>query len=184
MEPLRAAIVLASLVLGVCSCDEALGGEAVCTEIGCRDGVSLRAETESGKLVEGTYSISLQVDGRTRVLCSLDATDLSPSAQPRYLTATCDASDVRVNLSPQMVCTEHRTEDAVGQSCQPVEGSWELQLGVPGTPASVRVDITRDGVVLAEHTWSLDYVEVRPNGADCEPVCRQASPPPLVFREA
>lgn len=164
-----------SVVLVACA------SERICTEIGCVDGVSLLASTESGRLADGTYAITLQLDA-TSVACTLDATDLSTNRN-RSFDATCDTESVRVAVRPQRRCEERRTEEAIGQVCTTLEGQWELQVDVPGTPSSVRVAVARDGVVLVEQSVTLGYQEVQPNGAECGPVCRQASPQPLVLRE-
>ncbi len=168
----RVVHVLAPWLLVLCSCD-ALEPES-CTLIGCSDGLSLRAKTASGGLTDGTYSIALRLDG-TAIQCTLDASDLSTRSAQTYLTAECDDRTSSVTLSAPTECTEHRSEEAVGQSCQPIAGKWQLDIGVQGIPASVQLEIARDGVTVLEQTLAPTYLDTRPNGPKCEPLCRQAS---------
>ena len=175
------ALFLSSLPFALCSCGLV---PTSCNAVGCSDGVSVQAMTESGGLADGTYTVSIQADGNAMVRCTLDATTLS-SAPPigQLIRARCDDAGVEVTLGARVVCTEHRSEDAVSQRCTPLEGQWELRIDVPGTPTSLRVQIARDRDVLADETLSPRYEVSQPNGPDCDPTCRQAAPAPLVLTE-
>jgi hypothetical protein len=45
---------------------------------------------------------------------------------------------------------------------------------VSGTPATVRVTVARDGVVLADRTLTPTYSNLRWDGWDCDPSCASA----------
>lgn len=55
------------------------------------------------------------------------------------------------------------------------QGFGDINLG--GSPASFSVKITRDGEVIGEGSSTPQYITSQPNGAGCEPVCKQATMP-------
>ena len=77
-------------------------------------------------------------------------------------------------LQQDAECTEMRSGDAVSQSCTPLEGRFALSLSIQGTPAAFDLELRRDGQVLVDERIDLEYESSRPNGPDCEPLCRQA----------
>ena len=144
-----------------------------CTEIGCSDGASLTLKTTAGTLPDGTYTLSFSVDGQPYT-CSFTAPDGLPREPGRIGAASCDAG-FRLNVLPELVCTEYRTGDAVSQSCTPVPDRWYFAATLEGTPAELTVAVERDGVALLDEHRTLAYRDEYPNGPECDPVCRQAS---------
>jgi hypothetical protein len=63
----------------------------------------------------------------------------------------------------------------VTQSCALLEGQYSLQFSRSGTPKRLALHATRDGEPLRDFALDLEYSEERPNGPDCEPLCRQSS---------
>lgn len=169
--------MMKNLLLGLCMtwCVTGCSQNRACTEIGCLDSASLRLQTADNHWEDGDYELTVVV-GDTSTACSFSLPDDFPSTgSPQPLT--CDASigyEVPV-LSQVHTCTETQTDDAVSQSCTPVADEYTLEIGLPGTPSSVEIQLERDGATLVDDTQALSYKETRPNGPGCGPVCRQAS---------
>jgi hypothetical protein len=143
-----------------------------CTEIGCGDAATLTLRTADGTLPDGAYTLSLDVEGQTHT-CAFAAPGDLPTEPGRIATASCD-SELRVEVLPEVVCTEHRSGDAVSQSCTPVPDHWYFATALQGTPAGFTLAVERDGRELLNEQRALNYRDEQPNGPGCEPICRQA----------
>jgi hypothetical protein len=146
-----------------------------CTEIGCADGVFADLAFADHRWPDGAYEIEIALDDVTHA-CSFSWPEAQP-ARGSVSSLRCEPADAAfsIAITQQAECTEQRTADAVSQSCQPLEGQYSLQLSAFGTPKRMQVRVERDGALVAERDLTLTYTASRPNGPDCEPVCRQSS---------
>lgn len=191
---MRAFFGLVVSAAALMSCDATgIDDESSCTDIGCRDGFSLTARSEDGTLPGGLYRFTFEIDGVT-TRCSLDSDQRIVGS---VATASCDGepSNLFVSLYAQAECFEQHTEEGDSQSCRPLDGKWEISIGVSGQPKQVALRIERElgatgeapsepaTQVVAEYTASPTYQETRPNGPNCEPVCMQANDlAPIILR--
>jgi hypothetical protein len=126
----------------------------------------------AGHWPAGGYRVELDFEAE-QVSCTFNVPAALPANPGAAGTITCGPS-VFANFVARTVCTEMRTRDAVSQSCTPLPGEWTLELNHPGTPATIKVRVTRDDQEVASLDRSVQYEESRPNGPDCEPLCRQS----------
>lgn len=141
-----------------------LGQGKVCTAIGCRAQASITVASADG--ATPAFAVTLVVDGRA-VTCSAP---LQGSAG----TAKCDDPTITVDHRELMDCQETQTGTAVGVSCHK-NGKFEQIITVPGTPARLDVVLLAGATQAAHRVFDLAYVAISPNGAGCDPECRQAS---------
>jgi hypothetical protein len=140
-------LVLLASALGACSSDK------VCTTIGCVDGFSL--SFGAGAKTAGSYVIDLDADGK-KVRCEAKL-PLPPCEQAQ---TSCNDPSVSLELSG---CALDASEHAISG------------LRVSGKPAKVVVSVNRDNLQLLTEEFTPAYTTSTPNGADCPPVCTQAS---------
>ena len=154
---------------------QACEGAHSCTAIGCIDQVSFQIETSDGTWPDGAYTLELTA-GSASYTCSMNLPhDLPVPGGNTTIPCQPPVGYTGVYLRTDMTCTEHRDQNSVSQTCTPIPGHYTLVGSVPGTPSTLGVRVTRDEVLLLEQTLPLTYSTSRPNGPDCEPVCRQAS---------
>jgi hypothetical protein len=159
---------LAVLVSLVVSCVESHS----CTEIGCADQASITLRTQSGAWEAGEYALRIAFDGGEHA-CSFTIPDALPSGgNVGEIDCTPGAN---VYFYQETTCTEHSDGYSSSQSCTPVPDQYYLQASIYGTPATVQVVLSREGATLVDTENDLAYSESRPNGPDCEPLCRQAT---------
>ena len=116
----------------------------LCNEIGCVDPASITVRRTDG--ATPPLGLVMEVDGR-RVTCQ---------TPPRGAGGViCDDNRVQV---------QHREVSS---------GRFEQVISFPGTPQRLSVTLMADTTVVAQRTFDLVYMEVRPNGEHCEPVCKQ-----------
>ena len=72
------------------------------------------------------------------------------------------------------MCTETRTDKASAFVAIRSPGSSSRRSRA-GTPAQVHAWQYVDDVAILDAAAAPSYAETRPNGPECEPVCRQAS---------
>lgn len=159
------------IALGLAGCDTDVFLGRACTEIGCSDSLTLGFNTADGHWPDGDYRIEFDFAGDER-RCSFSLPEALP-AQVGSVGEVCDSSQ-RGHFSAKTTCMETRTKDAVTQSCTPLPGQWTLALHREGTPKTVSVRVTRDEQEVASVSQTVSYRENRPNGPDCDPLCRQA----------
>ena len=157
-RPARAAL-LVLLVLSACSKSSPgpadPGGERVCTQIGCVNGLRLTL-VKATPWTAGEYVFTVDLDGAS-VTCK-GALPLKACDQGSALT--CDVED----------------KVMIGESgcALPVEQHGFSDIQIFGTPARVNLTIARDGQPLHSGELTPTYVSSRPNGPDCEPECHGA----------
>lgn len=180
MQPLpaRLAHVVLSLgaVLTLAGCKHAApdGGSSdggttrACTEIGCYDAATITTKLSAAGAPLGTHSFALEIDG-TPQTCTVEFASETEMAQGQ---CTGDAS---LMFGPAMQGKEETMDGVVSYTEEPIPGEFRWLLTLPGQPAKVHVIHTSAGATILDQTASLVYTEHRPNGPDCEPVCKSAS---------
>ena len=166
---MRTSALLIALALAGCDTDVFLGKG--CTDIGCGDSLSLNFNTADGSWPDGEYRLELDFAGDEQ-RCSFKLPESLP-AQRGSVGQVCE-SNLRGSIFAKTVCMETRTKDAVSQSCTPLPDQWTLTLHRDGTPKTVSIRVTRDDQEVASVSQTVNYRDNRPNGPDCEPLCRQA----------
>jgi hypothetical protein len=155
---------LCPLVVTLAALASSLGCSKICTLVGCSDSATIvirRADDTTPSL-----ALELEIDGR-RVLCAAPVLGTTGDR-------ACDDASVSVGQRERRDCTETRTPAAASVSCTP-NGRFEQVIQFVGTPQRVVVIATRDGALAGQRTFAPSYRALRPNGEDCEPVCRQWS---------
>lgn len=162
MPWLRApAPVLVGLLLSACSKGQVEptdpgGGGKVCTEMGCIGGLRIELQPNAG-WPAGDYTFAFALDG-VPVTCKgalpLKACDAGPSL-------TCDVPD--------------RVQIGESGCALPPEQHGFADIQIPSSPAAVDLKIMRGEETIYSGNIAPTYVESRPNGPGCEPVCRGAS---------
>lgn len=115
-------------------------------EEGCVNQASITVRRADG--ATPPMGVVMDVDGR-RVTCQVP-----PRAAGGVI---CDDNAVQV---------QHR--EVAG-------GRFEQVVTLPGTPQRVAVTLMAGTTVVAQRDFQLVYMEIRPNGEHCEPVCKQRS---------
>jgi hypothetical protein len=161
MRPRSLASALLVLLLGACSKgqtnpDGPDDGPRMCTEMGCVDGLRLEL-AKATAWAPGSYVFTFALDGAP-VTCSgslpLKACEAGPSL-------TCDVPD--------------RVQIGESGCALPPEQHGFSDIQIRAAPAKVGVDIARDGQPLGGAELTPTYVESRPNGPGCDPVCHGAT---------
>ena len=144
--PFAVASLIAALGIG---CGDPIIDDA-CTEVGCEDGVNVSVLPEDQFFEPGELTVTVTPAGASEsTVCELT------------IASECESGAV--------VC-----QDASDSTCPDgVFYADELLVRV-GPSEQIQVVAERDGVELANENLSPDLEEFRPNGAGCEPVCRQA----------
>ncbi|MBX3184006.1 MAG: hypothetical protein KIT72_00655 [Polyangiaceae bacterium] len=129
------------------------GSLAVCTEIGCVDGLTIDLSQLSWE--PGSYQIDVAADGDiTRCQVTLP---LPPCSNPG---TSCDGTGVQVGES----------------GCALAPSAHSLtELRLVSLPDNVEVTVTRDGAPFASRRFTPNYQVSRPNGPRCEPECKSAN---------
>lgn len=153
------------------------GAPIACTQIGCIDGLFVELKSPNAAWAAGSYTLDLKLGEQVHACPFVLPRDLPQPGhvgQVECTPATGAAGEpVQAMINQEAVCTEQVTENAVSSTCEPVPDRYAIQLSIPGTPSSVTLDLKRDGVSLIARTYEPKYEESRPNGPQCEPLCRQ-----------
>ncbi len=142
-----------------------------CTEIGCANGVGLSILPAGGSWPAGAYQLDLGLDDLAGT-CDFSVPEDLP-AGGSATSFTC-IEGVTIMLQQVFVCRSISEGGAVSQSCEPVADQYELTLSAFGEPTTLTLVLSRDAEELLSENRALTYTESRPNGPDCEPLCRQA----------
>jgi hypothetical protein len=137
-------------------------GSKSCNEAGCLDQATISIHTADWNTPP--FKVELDVDGRP-VSC--------PVLAPEKLSGTCGDA-IRIERREQSDCREVRTAAAVSEACTR-NGRFALVATLPGTPARIGVTVKSGETVVGQRTFEMSYTEWRPNGPDCDPLCRQSS---------
>lgn len=142
---------LGGLLVVSCAACETL--TTSCTEIGCVNGFTVALQRTAWPA--GSYSVLVQLDGTTQVLCIATLPFATTSSG-----GTCNAQNVRLGTSGQML---------------PAAQQGLTDVHIDGTPKTVRIEVKRDGQVELSADLTPSYLTSTPNGPKCDPVCTQAS---------
>jgi hypothetical protein len=162
-----------AVTMAACSQTEGLfGGAHACTDIGCRDGLTVQVTGADGDFRAGTHTLEVTADG----LAATCTFPMPPAATSGGAVQgpSCPAS-VMVSIVPATTCTESRGPNDVSQTCTPIPGQHTEMITVYGTPSAVQLRQTVDGAVVFDRQLTPAYRTSQPNGPGCEPICRQAS---------
>jgi hypothetical protein len=166
------AVVLAPLG---CTPKEKTGGTPdddkkprICTEMACFDAATITTTLSPAGAPLGTHSFALDVDG-TAQTCTVEFVDEKETAH-----GECSGG-ASLFLGPAMQGKEESMDGVVSYHEEPIPGEFRWQLTVEGRPVKIGVVHTHAGNTLLERTAELGYVDHRPNGPHCEPVCKAAS---------
>ena len=142
-----------------------------CTLIGCHDQLTVNVEPSSGLFPAGMHVLTVEVPGQASRTCEVV---FNPAPGNTAQAAKCSPG-VRAIFLQKQSCTTVQRGGAVGQVCEPIPGKFEEQIAIDGTPGEVRLTQTANGTTILDQRLSPTYVDTRPNGPGCEPVCRQAT---------
>lgn len=161
-------LMLVLVCLGVWGCIDTRS----CTEIGCGTGLNIQVAPSSGSWPDGMYSIQIALDD-TQGSCEVRFPEDLP-ARGAVTTLPC-GEGIQAMIEQRARCVETRSGDAVNQSCTPIVGQYDVIFWLYQEPKHLTLQLQREGDPLLNHDADLQYTENRPNGPECEPVCRQAS---------
>lgn len=144
-------------------------GERVCTMIGCAASVVVEASLSAQDAAVGEHRIALEVDGVAQT-CTLRHTDATQTSN-----GSCTGG-FSVSIGPvfETRTVESSVPGTVAAEIAPVAGRFVLRLEASETPASVHFVHTFSGRTVLDRTVRPTYETVYPNGAGCEPGCRQS----------
>ena len=95
---------------------------------------------------------------------------------PMGVVMDVDGRRVTCQVPPRgaggVICDDNRVQV---QHREVTGGRFEQVINFPGTPKRIAVTLMADNTVVAQRTFELVYMEIRPNGEHCEPVCKQRS---------
>jgi hypothetical protein len=143
-----------SLALLSFCCAVPAQADTACTEIGCIDGLSLTVPPDY-HWGTGDYVFSFTLDGRA-VTC----TGALPLKECGEASMSCDGDDVMITESGCALLPE-------------AHGFGNVYIA--SSPTKIQVKVTRNGAVLMDKKMTPRYRDTHPNGAQCEPQCRQAT---------
>jgi hypothetical protein len=129
----------------------------VCTKMGCIGALTVAVDG-GAKLAKGKYVIDVDADGK-KGKCSFVAPGFCGDKAPK-----CEG-DVQVDLVTAGC-------DKATEKGAPPPALVEIKL--PTSPKAATVVVNRDGKKVGEAKLAPEYKENRPNGPDCDPVCRVA----------
>jgi hypothetical protein len=133
-----------------------------CTTIGCANQATIAIHRPDWATL--ALAVELDIDGR-KVLCAAPG--------PQQGGAPCD-SNVSLETRQLSDCHDTSTDGAISQTCTP-NGRFEEVITIRGTPDLVAVTLKSAGAVVGQRTFQLAYTSSRPNGPDCDPLCRQST---------
>jgi hypothetical protein len=170
MTHVGAATLGAMSVVLAASCDRWLPHS--CTEVGCVSGVSVTIRPKTGLFFPGTHEVDVAADGGV-VHCSLELSSSLPVNAA--VTAVCNNPSVFILVSVRTSCTETTTDTARSLSCVPIPGQFQEVVRIQGTPGSLRITQRASDRTVVDREVVPIYRDTRPNGPDCDPLCRQAT---------
>ena len=128
-----------------------------CTEIGCVNSYTLILEAPGTAFAAGNYNFTVTFDGAIVDDCVvlISDNDAECGTAPCILQNTCETVDGVDNQLKELQVTNLNVEGEL--------------------PSTVVLSLARDGVGLAERTFTPQYEESYPNGEECDATpCLQA----------
>jgi hypothetical protein len=128
--------------------------QQACTEMGCQNGLQLTVAPDY-RWSPGAYVFKFLVDG------------VAIQCRGKLPLPSCD--------NPGLICDSTAVTITESGCALPSAAHGFGMVQFADAPQTVRVTITRDNVMLVDKNFTPEYRDVRPNGAQCEPTCHQAS---------
>jgi hypothetical protein len=132
-----------------------------CSDLSCVSRFSVTAAPTSGIWQAGTYSLDVTIDG-SATHCEMVLPDGLPA----------EGLDTRIDCGPDVNASFVARSDC-SDGCT-LADQYELQLLVLGTPATLAVELSRDGEMLLTDSETIEYKDVYPSGPECGGSCQQA----------
>lgn len=143
--PACLAVVVAFVGILSAACEDPFEGSR-CTLLACNDGVTVSFQYREA----GTYAVDVTVDGEKTTCSATLPLKAEPEDDP------CIAKGIYLTRSGSMLPASEQFVGGVRIDSV--------------TAKSVQVRVSRDGNVLGEASYAVEYVvSPRPNGPDCEP---------------
>jgi hypothetical protein len=131
----------------------------MCTKIGCASELVLPLVWGKDTLTSSKYTFELTVDGK-KGRCEI----VWPYKSCSDVRAAKCSGEVAFTLETSCTGAAKSTSDMV---------IGPLRLS--GTPAAATLKVWREKIMWHQQELTLNYADLRPNGAACEPLCKQAS---------
>jgi hypothetical protein len=168
---MRIGLIGIGMIAAVAGAGGAAGCTKVCSEVGCANQFTASIRSADGSFPSGTHLLEVLVDGVMQT-CTFTFAETSPGIGR---VAEWCSSAFAFTVDNDRTCTEIRTDQSVSQKCEPIPGQFIETIMLAGTPAQVHVWQYVDGAPILDAAAAPSYADAFPNGADCPPVCRQAS---------
>ena len=159
--------LLGGAVIGMSGCSS-----KTCATSACQDGFTAKVRRTDGSFPNGTHRIEVLVGAASSSCTFTFPLETSPSGGA--VLPTCPTG-LAVSVGPAEICTETVTGTGVSYRCDPIPGQFVETISLSGTPGQIHVWQYVDDVPILDAAAAPSYEEARPNGPECEPVCRQAS---------
>jgi hypothetical protein len=148
-------------LLAAASASSACVWNQACTLAGCIDQASLSLRENDGSFAPLVLEVG--IDERI-VHCHTEIVG----------AGVCDDAKVSLSAQERVDCVDTRSKDAVSQSCTP-NGTFEHALLIEGSPTRITLKVTRSDGTTEQREFKPEYELERPNGPDCDPVCKNAA---------
>ncbi len=132
----------------------ARAGMPACTEMGCTDGFTIDVPPDY-KWPFGAYTFTFMVVGKTTV-CKGSL----PLKDCESRSITCDKPGITIMESGCAL---------------PPESQGFGMITLDSFPRTLDLKIEHDGEIVVQRSFNPVYTDMVPNGAQCEPKCRQAT---------
>jgi hypothetical protein len=171
---ITAGVAWADTCVGIISKREGSASRG-CTLIGCTDGFAMTVGTPRNRWPSGNHEVILGIDDK-RTTCRFAWYKDSTGQFPSYAIASCEPSEaeIRITVEPVRICNRDVDRGVIAVQCHDVPDEFVEKIAIGGTPRRLSIVQRVDGKVIGERTVEPTYKDVQPNGAGCEPTCRQA----------
>jgi hypothetical protein len=167
-----ASTTMAAICLSHVGCGWGPFSSKACTTIGCSDQFGATVIASSTELPAGTHTLTVTTEAGT-LSCSFVVPFETLPGGGTAVPQCQPGLGVFVGLNT--LCTETVTAEVRTLRCDPIPGQLKESISISGTPTSVRVQQSVGGTTILDRSVSPTYKANRPNGPECDPLCRQAA---------
>jgi hypothetical protein len=163
--------LIAALCLFLGGCGWGPFASKSCGLVACSDQFEATVIASSTELPAGAHTLTVTTEAGTLSCSFVVPFETLPgggTAVPQ-----CE-SQLSVFVGLNTVCTETVTAEARILRCDPIPGQLKESISILGTPTSVSVQQSVGGTMILDRSVTPTYKENRPNGPECDPLCRQA----------